>query len=106
MIEANLAIRIPAAVTDPSTEIVSEARHVPAREIFRILESRYLSGETGCEFFIGVDRKEPVVLRNRSCEVFLARVAAPRFVHHARSEFGSNLACPIRRPAIHHNDFI
>ncbi len=105
--EPHLAIRIPARVQNPAAQVLSHPWHrvgVKLRAIF--LDLPDLAFQRLAQRFVCIQRKNPVILTTLGGVVFLPRKAAPHAFEDTRAMFGGQLHGSIRRPAVHHDDFV
>src|SRR5579885_882158 len=107
VVEADLAVRMPASVADPAAEILRQAWHGVGIELRPgLLEAPDLGFQRFAQRFIGVDGENPVIGSLRGREILLIRVARPRALDHAGAELLGDLHGAVVRPAVHDQNFI
>src|SRR5260370_36983319 len=78
-IESSLKIRIPSRVMDPRTKVPGEARHLVNWKFrLALLPLKQGFAQFTAQLFIGIQQKNPVVLRTRGRAVFMIGVVGKR----------------------------
>src|ERR1022692_4762512 len=107
VVEADFAIRIPAAVVDPASQIAGQAGHgvgVEARAGF--LQVQDFGLQRFAERLIGVEGEDPLVSGLLGGPILLAGVAAPSGLDHAGPEVGGEFHGAVGGSAIQDEDLI
>src|SRR5579872_4444904 len=87
VIEANFAIGVPPAVTDPAAEILRQTRErITIAQHRVLLQGDDLRRQFRSDFFVGIKGESPVMSRATDGEVLLCGVTTPGFFEHARAE--------------------
>lgn len=109
MVEPKLTIGIPTAVANPPSQIPSEARELVAVALVQSRGSQErldLTSRFGTEGFIGVERKNPLVLTELGRSLLLSAKAPPLFVVDSGSARFSDFARAIDRSAVDDDDVV
>src|SRR5207237_215428 len=107
IIQANLSIRIPAGMLDPSAEIKHAPRHGAGMGLLSFaLPIHDRIGKFNAQSFVRIDTQDPIVASLLGSKILLFGVSLPGMFDHARTQRGGDLPCPVRASRIDNDHFV